>query len=306
MALAFASGQADLDSLIALRLRIRELGNRPERAVRSSASGVLHSPFRGRGMEYAESRLYSAGDDARHIDWRVSARSGQLHSKLFHPERDRISAVLYHASPLLRFGTRRCFKSAQAAQLAALFFWLAHAEGDRCVVAACGERRDQLPPLEGRRGVLRALQQLVDWQQPAAAGGQTVAAALDRLGRLLRPGSHLLLTTDAHAIDDDVLRACRRLRRHHDLIVALLTDPIELQMAQPGRYPISDGSQIGWLELPDQAAVAHWQQHFRALHGQAYEALQRSGVGAACIATSDDPVPALRQLLHGVRLGAAA
>ncbi|HRN60532.1 MAG TPA: DUF58 domain-containing protein, partial [Chiayiivirga sp.] len=86
-------------------------------------SGGHQSPFRGRGMEYAESRPYAPGDDVRHIDWRVTARSGRTHTKLFQPERERITAVVYDRSAAMAFGTRTCFKSVQARRLAALMLW---------------------------------------------------------------------------------------------------------------------------------------------------------------------------------------
>src|SRR3546814_15232641 len=66
-----------LAELVALRAAAQ--GRRPPRRGRHGVSGQASSPLRGRGMEYAESREYAHGDDARHIDWRLTARSGQPH-----------------------------------------------------------------------------------------------------------------------------------------------------------------------------------------------------------------------------------
>src|SRR3546814_2089591 len=74
-------------------------------------------------MEYAESREYAHGDDARHIDWRPTARSGKPHTKLFQAERERLTLLVADTPPALYFGTRVRFKSVQAARAGAVAAW---------------------------------------------------------------------------------------------------------------------------------------------------------------------------------------
>ncbi len=130
-----------LAELIALRrsaLRARD----PRRAQRGVAARAT-SAQRGRGMEYAESREYVAGDDARHIDWKLSARTGFTHTKTFQAERERLTLVVADTAPALYFGTRTRFKSVQAARAGAVAAWSALRDGDR-VAALCGGREDGL------------------------------------------------------------------------------------------------------------------------------------------------------------------
>lgn len=297
---------ATLDELIGLRLRARELASGVRRRAHEPRGGTLHSPFRGRGMEYAESRPYSAGDDVRHVDWRVTARSGQLHSKLFHAERERVSAVVMDASPAMAFGTRGCFKSVQAARLAALFAWLALGEGDRLAGVACGASAADMPVTGGRRGVLRLLDHLIAWQpapapatlQAAADGG--LADALQRLERVLRPGSHVLLTLDASSIDEASARVLSRLSRHHDVLACVLADALECEPLPPGRYPISDGQHRAWLHIADVAQAEALRQRLSAPRLKALEMLKWANVRAHAVRTDHDPVLALRDLLRGV------
>ena len=82
-------------------------------------------------MEYAESREYAIGDDARHIDWRLTARSGKPHTKLFQAERERLTLIVADTAPALYFGTRVRFKSVQAARAGAIAAWAAVRDGDR-------------------------------------------------------------------------------------------------------------------------------------------------------------------------------
>lgn len=298
---ASAGIECDLAELLALRLRAGELRASVKRRSADRNAGARHSPFRGRGMDYAESRLYAAGDDVRHIDWRVTARTGKTHTKLYQAERERITAVVVDTSPAMAFGTRACFKRVQAARLAALMTWYAEADGDRLCAAASGPCSTLVPPAGTRRGVLRVLSALVHWSGPQPVdGGQTLSATLDRLGRVLRPGSHVLLLVDHRSVDQAALRSLSHLRAHHDLIAAVLVDPIERSPPPPARYPVLVGGLRSVLGLESAAARQSWQTHFGDALQATHEGLRRAGARARTVATDDDPVDALRLLLRGV------
>lgn len=290
----------ELAELVALRMRAAQLAAGARRRSADRAAGTRHSPFRGRGMDYAESRAYAAGDDVRHVDWRLTARAGKLHTKLFAAERERTSAVLLDTSAALRFGTRACFKSVQAARLGALFAWFAQSEGDRVCAAAFGRCADQLPAAGTQRGVLRVLKALCEWSvlehEPEVT--QPLARAVDRLDRTLRGGAHVLVLTDAGSLDEDALRGLLRLRRHHDVIAALMVDPLEREALPPGRYRVQTSAGERLLEVP-RSGRPEWQRTLRARQDDALARLQRIGIGARLISTREDPVPALRDLLRG-------
>lgn len=295
-----ASLLPELAELVALRARAAQLAAGARRRSADRAAGTRHSPFRGRGMDYAESRAYAAGDDVRHVDWRLTARTGELHTKLFAAERERTSAVLLDTSARLQFGTRTCFKSVQAARLGALFAWFAQSEGDRICAAAFGRRADQLPAHGTQRGVLRVLKALCEWSSPCRmdTAPQPLARAADMLDRTLRAGAHVLLLLDASSLDEDAVRGLLRLRRHHDVIAALLVDPLERDALPPGRYRVQLATGERLLEVPRNGRP-DWQLALRAQQDTALERLQRAGVGARLISTREDPVPALRDLLRG-------
>lgn len=293
--------RVDLAELLRLERAAKLLANAPGRRSRDEQTGQRSSPFRGRGMEYVESRSYSAGDDVRHIDWRVSARSGRMHTKLFEAERERSTAVLFDHSELMRFGTRVCFKSVQAARLAALLLWLAASEGDRLSVASIGRAGAMVPPTGGRRGLLRCLQALVEWQglvlpEPEVA---PLAKALERMARVLRSGSHVMLALDPRRVDAGTVAPLARLRAHSDVVVALLVDPLELRLPLPGRYLVSDGHARRALALGDPAVRQAWTVHFQQRLADAHGLLKRAGIVSRVIACDENPVRALHELLHG-------
>ncbi|HEY8327299.1 MAG TPA: DUF58 domain-containing protein, partial [Rhodanobacter sp.] len=129
--------QVALAELIALRARVGRVRMAPLLS-RAARSGQQSSRLYGRGMDYAESRVYQAGDDVRRLDWRLTARSGKLHTKLFQEDREGCLLILLDTHASMRFGTRVRFKSVQAARAAAAAAWYAVRAGERVGVMAFG------------------------------------------------------------------------------------------------------------------------------------------------------------------------
>ena len=114
----------DVEDLINVRSLVagftRRIAHRPR-----SELGVCQANHRGRGMDYEESRAYVAGDDLRNMDWRVMARSGEAHTKVYAEEKQRAALLAIDLSPSMYFGTELGFKSWAAAHTAAHIGWLA-------------------------------------------------------------------------------------------------------------------------------------------------------------------------------------
>ncbi len=66
----------------------------PRKTVQAKLAGAYLAKTKGRGMEFDEARHYQAGDDIRAIDWRVTARTGKTHTKLYREEKERPVFVL--------------------------------------------------------------------------------------------------------------------------------------------------------------------------------------------------------------------
>ena len=249
-----------LSELIALRGMVQ--GRRAARRGHHGVQGYALSSSRGRGMEYAESREYAQGDDARHIDWRLTARSGRTHTKLFQAERERLSLIVADTSRHLYFGTRVRFKSVQAARAGALAAWLAVRDGDR-IAALRGSPRDApVAPASGPRGALRVLDALVRWYARPPEDDAGLATALDHARRLLRPGSRIMVLADPASIAAIPSQTWPALAMHHELVVLLLTDPLE---SQPPKIRLPFASADGQrTELGLDAAVTRqrWRQEF--------------------------------------------
>lgn len=214
-----------LSELVALRGLAA--GRRTPKRGLHGVSGQALSPARGRGMEYAESREYAQGDDARHIDWRLTARSGKPHTKLFQAERERLTLIVADTAPALYFGTRVRFKSVQAARIGALAAWIAVRDGDRIAALRGTTREAPVAPASGPRGALRVLDALVRWYAQPPGEDAGLGTALDHARRLLRPGSRLVVLADPASVAALPAERWTALSMHSEVILLLLTDPLE-------------------------------------------------------------------------------
>ena len=220
----------------------------PRSASRATGSGAP-SRQRGRGLEFEEVRAYSPGDDVRSIDWRVSARTGRAHTRLFRAERERPVYILLDQRHPMFFGTRGSMKSVQAAYAGALLAWAALTGGDRVggiVLAQSGQQETR--PRRSRRTVLELLRMICESNAllgpaNASTGAQesTLGDALASLRRLSRPGSLLLLLSDFHDWDEACSVQLRLLSRHCEVHGLEVHDPMERSLPPAGMAMFSDG-----------------------------------------------------------------
>lgn len=274
-----------LSELLALRGLAQ--GRRMAKRGRLGVSGHALSTARGRGMEYAESREYAIGDDARHIDWRLTARSGRPHTKLFQAERERLTLIVADTAPSLYFGTRVRFKSVQAARAGAIAAWTALRDGDRIAALRGSDKEAPIAPAAGPRGVLRVLDALVRWYGAAPADDAGLATALDHAARVLRPGSRLVVLADPSSIANIEERRWPGLAAHHEVIVLLLTDPLERDPPKAA-LPFATAGHRVELDLASAAQRQRWREQFLRPLEAALERLPARGVRVQALA-SDAP-----------------
>jgi len=287
--------------LIALRPRCHALRLPMRQAAASSLAGAYRSRFRGRGVDFLESRNYQPGDDIRNMDWRVTARTGRAHTKVFQEERERPVLVVMDASPSLYFGTRRRLKSVAAGQLAAAIAWAAIKRGDRIggFFFAPGRHRE-LRPAGGRRGAMRMIQGLVDWLEPRQIDGDTnepLSAALERVRHAVRPGSLVIIISDFFSMDETCNRHLSRLRQHNDVIGCQVLDAAEHQLPQ-GRYPISDGENSSVLDMGQQGSRSRYEAMRTSHLKEPRRMFQKHQCGWLVLGTDDDPVDVLGRELR--------
>jgi uncharacterized protein (DUF58 family) len=250
---------------------VRDLEVRARRSVREGLGGRFKSAVRGAGIEFAEVREYVAGDDARTLDWNVSARTGRLHVKRFEEEREQTLFFLVDGSRSCRIaGSTRSW--AQAAGEAMALLGLAAAQaGDRTGAVFFSEGIDRVvPPRHGTTALLSLLAQHFAHEAPHA--GTDLDAALRQFVRLrARPCLAVVLSDLQRLPSAATLRAAAR---RHDLVV------LALRPAWFDRLP-----ERGVLRLEDVESGARFAADLgdRRVRAQLSRRIEREREGAAAL-----------------------
>ncbi|MBB1073804.1 DUF58 domain-containing protein [Rhodoferax sp. 4810] len=287
------------DDLIALRTQVVTGFNHGR--YDSPFAGLHRTHRRGRGMDYREARHYQAGDDLRNMDWRITARTGRPHVKVFDEERERPVMVVVDCGAGMFFASRGAFKMVLAARLAALFGWSAIAHGDRIGAALLSDPPLELPPRGGRSGQMRLIRALVAAGEPTIGlhnppNPAALPQALARLLRVARPGSQVILLSDFHHLTADVGQTLQRLARHTDLRAVQLIDPLELKPPPPGQYAIRTAAGGGIIDTHSRVARQRYVAQLQQAQARLETLMAQSGVALVRVLTSDDAVSAFAQL----------
>ena len=272
--------------------------------VNSLQTGAYVSHFRGRGMEFDESRPYQPGDDPRSIDWRVTARSTTAYTKLFREERERPVLIAVDLTSSMHFATRGCFKSVNASRAGALLAWSAHHRGDRLGGIIFGDTAHrELKPRLGRRAALRFVHELSghpDWAQQASgepSSAEAVTQAMSALRRVARPGSLVVVISDFTGFTRAAQSYLSSVARHNEVLAVFMSDPLERKLPPPGRYRLVSQDDELAIDTFARAARRDYQAAFDERAHELEVFCQRYGVRMMPMSTDDDPVSVLQTAL---------
>src|SRR3990167_254348 len=299
--------RVNLAELIEMRHRVREVQLFSTPAQRSPLIGLHHSKLRGRGVDFDQVRVYQAGDDVRTIDWRVTARTQEPHTKLFHEERERPIYLLVEQSQRLFFGSGLMFKSVLAAQAASLIGWAAPGHNHRIGGLVFGEEQHEIKPRRSKQSLLQLLNRLARANQALSGDGQasrdSFGLALRRAREVLRPGSLAVIICDERTLGDSSEQQLNLLARHTDLLLLPISDPLDHALPAAGLLRFAErGAQLE-LDTHD----ASLRQAYRA-QGEARQArwqrlAQKLGVPLLALSTQREMIEQLRDHLNAQRPG---
>lgn len=256
-----------LDELVSMRGKAQALRRNIRKKSAAPATGPAMSKQLGRGLDFAEVREYQAGDDVRMIDWKVTARTGKTHTKLFVEERERPVMLVVDFRSHMRFGTQGMFKSVMAARLSALIGWTANNNQDRVGgLVFTDDWHTEIRPRSGRRGLMNLFRGIAQAQMHAPSGNRgQLADALTRLRTAVHAGSTVIIFSDFIGFDEQAQLAMGNLLQRLDLLAVHIVDPIEIQLPGAGRYALSGmHSQVGDKLAIDTTSQAQTQRYLKA------------------------------------------
>lgn len=245
--------ELSLDQLIACQYWARDSIPLPNKKAKAHLVGGHLSPYKGRGMEFSEVRQYQPGDDIRTIDWKVTARTGEVHTKIFQEERERPVFLLLDLQDSMFFGSKKRFKSTLACLQAARVFWTAHNSGNRVgALLSTANEHVELKPSNRRQNGLQLLQHMLElhnqrlqaiYQQekPFTINNSALADALLRLRHLVKGGSLIYIFSDFSNLSEACRQDLIHLAQHNDIHAVMITDPLEQTIPVAGEFLVTDG-----------------------------------------------------------------
>lgn len=229
-----------LDSLLlmqyhsaAFRFFLRKLSN-------SVLSGRHVSHIRGRGLDFEDSRIYVPGDDIRNLDWKISARTGKTHTKVFNEEKDKVMLVMVDQTSGMFFGSVNKTKSVTAAEIGALLAFTTLSNGDRFGGIVFNENDSYLQrPSKVKSSVTRFLQVLTDYNRSLLTiktysdeSEKYAENILKQVASLSSQNMLIVLISDFRRLKNETFEYMAKLRRHNDVLLFHVYDPLEWQLPE--------------------------------------------------------------------------
>ena len=257
-------------------------------------AGEYRSVFKGQGMEFAEVREYSPGDEVRAIDWNVTARMNRPFVKRYMEERELTIVLALDVSGSELFGSVARFKSDMMTEFAAVIALAAVRNNDRVGLIFFTDRIEHVvPPRKGKRHVLRIVRDLLAFEPKGT--NTDLRPALEYMQRTLRQHTVIFLVSDFQ--DDGYEHALKVLGRRHDVVAVTLDDPAEQTLPDVGLARMRDPETGEFLEVDtsDRKVRAAFAEHVSAELAARRRVLRRAGVDEVELTTDGSVIePLLR------------
>lgn len=248
-----------LDELMRLGGASQGITFRSRQPAHSVLGGRHASRLRGRGLDFEELRAYQPGDDIRAMDWRVTARARSPFVRVYREEKERPVTLVCDQRVGMFFGSVKDMKSVTAARAAAVVAHSVVRGGDKISAVVFGDERIQtFGPERSQHQVQRILgcirdhnRQLLD--TPGASVVDRLDDALERVLRIVSQDHLIVLITDLVGAGERTKKLATELRRHNDLVLLWVHDPLEAELPDVGEVVLGDGA---WQVQVDTAQPA--------------------------------------------------
>lgn len=297
--------QPVLDDLLELRHQAQTLGLSSHHLVNSSFSGLYSSVFRGQGLNFEEVREYAEGDDIRNMDWKVTARTGDPHLKVFREERERSVMLCVDHGPHMNFGTRGTFKSVQAARAAALLGWAANGLHDRVGGILFGkqnQKQSYFRPTKDRRALWRLLNALTETEDESdeSSGSEPLLLAdtLTKANRGVGTGGLIFVIADFNQPTPNLKKSLSQLYQHHSVVLVPVDDPADKELPDMGQALFRDPEgHLITVDTSDAAGRKAYTEQWQQRRDQLMKIANGLGIAVIPVMTNEN---VHRSLMHGL------
>lgn len=294
--------------------RLRRLEWTVVRRLDGQLQGDYRTLFRGHGLDLADIREYTVGDDVRHIDWNVTARLDAPYVREYHEDREITAQFLLDVSPSVDFGTANALKRDLLIDFVAVLARLLTRQGNRVGAVLYGRGVERVIPARGgRMQVLRLIDDLERRPRLEQAPETSLRELLQTAIATVRRRSLLFVVSDFFSTPGWE-PALTLLSRRHEVLAIRLTDPRERELPDIGMVVMSDaetGEHL-WVDTSDARFRTRFAEVVRRRDVALASAFSRARVEALELSTEEDLVRAIirfaagRKARHARRAAAGA
>jgi uncharacterized protein (DUF58 family) len=255
--------------------KIRQLELTTRRLLDDVMSGGYRSSFKGQGVQFSEHRLYVPGDDVRHIDWKVSARTRDVLVKKYEEERELNVLLVVDTSASQSFGSVERLKSEASSEVAGMLAFAAALSGDKVGMVLFSSKVEKvLPPKKGKANVSRLLKELMSHSPKSKETDLSVG--LDAAGQVMKHKGIIVVVSDFLAEGYDV--SLKRLARKHDVVAIQVQDRLEKEWPSVGFLQVMD-PETGVVRTVDTGSYLfkRWVADFMTTHATDRDTALKSG-----------------------------
>lgn len=259
-------------------------------------AGQYHTAFKGRGMAFSEVREYQYGDDARDIDWNVTARMNRPYVKVYEEERELTVMLLVDVSSSLEFGTSTCMKRDMLTEIAATLAFAAIQNNDKVGLVFFSDKVEKfIPPQKGRKHILYLIRELLDFTPKSH--GTDISIPLEFLTNAVKKRCTAFVLSD-FITEADYKNAMTIANRKHDVVAIQVYDRRVAELPNVGLMKVHD-AETGrdmYVDTSSKAVRNAQMEWWKASEARRKDIMTKSRVDSVSVRTDQDYVKALMGL----------
>ena len=281
---------------------LRRLEWRVIRRLDGHMQGDYRTMLRGVGVDVADLREYEPGDDMRHIDWNVTARTDVAHVRTYLEDRELTAWLLLDRSPSMGFGPTERQKETVLVEVAITLARVLTRGGNRVGAIVFNNVVERtIPPRNGRIQVLRLAHELL--RPPNESSGSTDLTQLIEAGASVARRRSLVFVISDFISEPGWERAMSRLTERHEVIAIRLADPRELELPDAGWLVVEDveTGELLSVDTSDPEFRRRFSDAAAAREAEIRELTKQAGTPLYDVSTEDDLVRALVRMVESRR-----
>ena len=248
------------------------------------------SPFKTKGLDFQEVRIYQPGDDVRLIDWKITAKHNKPYTKLYTDEKEQQIFVIVDMRSHMKFATNGVFKSVVAAKSGAFLSFLAQNKNDKIGFCVLGDDKISCAiPQIGKEALSSFLDALgVEGDvEKYSSEEMTLFHAVSKSEKFVRRGAHVFIISDFVDYNDEIATIVRRISKKATCSLIHVYDRLEKEFPK-GLFPVTNGEEIIFLNSKTKSFQKKYALEFNAFVSSLHEVAKNERVGYLPLTTEDE------------------